>query len=162
MTSLKRPVVEDFTSLAADPRLLRDTVIQSDRFLQDVKRRALESGDQSLVNMAANVLQRASTVTDVATLESLAQIAGNVSDLDAEFGEFIKAVHKSNKRIDDRLDKHNVLLGDIGEKLVGTRRRHSGSGCASTRLGRNQDSGGGLYVLWPASRPKSSQLCDQG
>ena len=131
--------VANFTALAADPDLLRNTVIQSDRFLQDVKRRALESGDQSFINMAADVLQRASIATDVATLESLAKIDGNIAIMDAEFGEFIQAVHSSNKRIHDRLAEQNVLLSGIGGNLVAL-----GEGIAAVdvqvqRLGQNQD-----------------------
>lgn len=131
--------VANFTALAADPDLLRDTVIQSDSLLQDVKRRALKSGNQSFVNMAADVLQRASIATDVATLESLAEIDENVAIMDAEFGEFIQAVHSSNKRINDRLAEQNVLLGDIGGNLVAL-----GEGIAAVdvqvqRLGQNQD-----------------------
>ena len=136
---VKAAGVTNFTALADDPVLLRDTIIQSERFLQDVRRRARESGDPSLINMAADALQRVSAVTDVATLESLAQVAGNVSDLDAEFGEFVQAVHRSNERINDRLDEHEVLLYNIGEKLVSLDKGIAAVDEQVQRLGRNQD-----------------------
>ena len=109
--------VESFNALTADPELLRDTVIVTNRFLMDVKRRALESGDQRLVNTAVEMIQSVATEIDAATLELVAQRGGDINTVDREFGEFVQATHKSNERTNDRLDQYNDFLNNIGSQL---------------------------------------------
>lgn len=131
--------VTDFNALADNPTLLRDTVIQSGLILEDTKRRALESGDQDIVNMAADVIQRAAMATDEATLTALAKTDKKGTDLDAEFGKFIQAAYNSNKQIAKRLEDQSRSTKGVAEGLKALSEDVSTMGEQIQRLGRNQD-----------------------
>ena len=131
--------VADFPSLVAQPHLLRDTVIASAPLLQDIKARAVASGDPAFITMAADILQRTAHEIDVATLDSVARLDGKVAEMEASFGDFIQTLHDSNRQIGDRLDQHEALINDLGSNLQKLGEDVTAVHDQVQHLGRNQD-----------------------
>ena len=131
--------VEDFDALAKKPDLLRGTIIESNRFLQDFKRRASESGDQKLLNTAVDVIQRVAVATDAATLEGLVETDREVSELEAQFGQFVEAIDASNKQIGKRMDEHGKLIQTLSKDLGALENDVVAVNQQVQRLGKNQD-----------------------
>ena len=135
---VKQAGVHDFRTLVADRELFRDTVGKSQDFLQDLKRRAAESGDQGLINTATDVLQRTAMSIDAATLDQLGSLSETVSELDVTFGEFIHEVHQAQIRIDERLDDHTALIVGVTQDLYELRDDVRAVDAQVNRLGHNQ------------------------
>ena len=131
--------VKDFDALTAEPDLLRETIMRSDRFLKDIKRRAQNSGDPDFINMATDMLQQAAIATDAATLGAVAMISKDVSEMEAKLGEFVQEVNNSNKRIGDRLEQHHNMLQEFDNDLIVLHENVLAMDRQIQRLGRDQD-----------------------
>ncbi|MCF6110345.1 hypothetical protein [Mesorhizobium muleiense] len=122
----------DFVALKGNPELLRSTLVRSDRFLRDVKDRAIASGDRGLVDTAADVMARAASSGVIA-------VAGAVDDLDKEFGAFVSEVRESNRRVNTTLERHQDAIKEIGGNLADLNDDMVTVKEEVTKLGRNQD-----------------------
>ena len=131
--------VEDFDALAKDPVLFRNTIIKSDRILQDVKRRASESGDPDLLNSVVDALQKVAAATDSAMLKEFAKTDEKVSDLDAQFGRFAEAFDAERKQILKRLDDYGKSMERLPAHLETLKDDVLTMKQEVKRLGRNQD-----------------------
>ena len=130
---------EDFSSLADDPDLLRQTVVRSANLLQDVKTRASTSGDDALIDLAADIIQRTAFEVDIATLDSIAHLGNEVNELDTEFGDFVQRLHESNSQIADQLDQHTAQINDLGGNIKKLSKDIAEVHEEVGHLGQNQD-----------------------
>lgn len=130
--------VSDFHTLVADPELFRSTLIDSQGLLQDVKERALVSGDPNLIGIATDVLHRTAVAVDLATLDELATLSDDVGELEHSFVTFIGEVQQSRTAIGKRLDEHAALLDDVSSTLHELSGEVKSVESQVSKLGRNQ------------------------
>lgn len=136
---IKEAGVADFKALADDPELLRATIVKSNDLLNDVKQRAAATGDPALVGMATDALVKAAQETDIATLDAIAQNAGDIAEVRKDFSKFVTEVRDSHKRVTKELDLQRkgieALGSDLGELTKDVERVQ----VEVTKLGRNQE-----------------------